>query len=130
MLAPRAADGDREIASIILREARSPVEHELRNVTQKRLNLRDFIKKFLNLRVTARLIAKGWLPVRIRKTARIKGEIGIYRHAIFVAKRHAANGHALLTSRAHPLTDEVSELMDIRVACIDDQVGATGHWNQ
>jgi len=83
MLAARAADGHREVATMFLGMPRQPLLEIARNVIN---HFADRIKRLQVLNHCRVATVEGFqlgIIVRIGKTARIKDEVGIQRNTVF-----------------------------------------------
>ena len=123
VLSAGASNGNRQVASIFRGKTRRPARHELNHVMKKLLNFGNGVKECLHVRVEAGLSPQRGLPMGIWKTAGIEDEVGVKGDAVLETKGNTGDRHPVITLRAHPISDEIPQLMNVGMAGIDDQVG-------
>lgn len=80
-------NGNGQVAPVVERKTRGPSVRELHHILKILLNIRNSLKKRLNLRIAAGFWPEGGFPMGVWETAGIKNEIGIDRNPVLEAKR-------------------------------------------
>ena len=86
MLTTGAADGNRQVAAVLLFKLGYPVVQKAANILEHIIDIVTFLEKIDNFTIKAGQGSEFGFPVWIRQAANIKYKIGISRCAMFKTK--------------------------------------------